>query len=118
MGQTAVDRESGVYRRIVADIRHSGLSTAELAEIAGVGERQVQNWASGSHAPRDRNRDLLLEIHYITERLKDIYVPEGVEVWLHGRNKILGARRPIDLLRSGDFETVVNEVERLARGGV
>jgi transcriptional regulator with XRE-family HTH domain len=117
VSQAAVERESGVYRRIVADIRRSGLSTSELAEIAGVGERQVQNWAAGSHAPRDRNRDLLLEIHYITERLAEIYTSEGIEVWLHGRNKLLDARRPIDLLRAGDFEVVVNEVERLARGG-
>jgi hypothetical protein len=118
LAQAAKVPESVVYRRIVTDVRRMGLTTGEIADITGVGERQVQNWVSGSSRPGGKNRDLLLEIHYIVDRLSDVYTPEGVEVWLHGRNKLLDSQKPIELLKAGDFESVLNEVERLSTGGV
>lgn len=117
MADAASTRESPVYRRIVNDVRERGLSTDEIAEITGVTERQVQNWVAGSSRPVGAKRDLLLELHYVTDLLSEVYTPEGVEVWIHGRNRFLSGERPIDLLRSGSFEPVLNEVERLARGG-
>jgi hypothetical protein len=110
-------RESPVYRRIVNDVRQRGLNTDEIADITGVSERQVQNWVAGSSKPAGAKRDLLLELHYVVDLLGDIYTPEGVEVWIHGRNRFLSGERPIDLLRAGSFEPVLNEVERLARSG-
>jgi hypothetical protein len=115
--EAAEMQESAVYRRIVGEVRRMGLTTVEIADITGVGERQVQNWVSGNSRPAGKNRDLLLEIHYIVDGLKDVYTPEGVEVWLHGRNRVLGSRRPIELLKEGEFEIVLDEVERLNRGG-
>jgi hypothetical protein len=35
---------------------------------------------------------------------------------LHGRNRDLGGQRPLDLLRAGEFETVLSAVERLVDG--
>jgi transcriptional regulator with XRE-family HTH domain len=108
--------ESGLYARIVEDVRETALTTEELASITGVAERQVYNWASGTSRPRGSNRDRLLEVHYIVERLSDVYEPEGVDIWLHGRNAELGSERPIDLLRANRFEPVVHAVERLRTG--
>ncbi len=110
--------ESGLYARIVENIRETGLTTAELAQVAGVRERQVQHWASGSHRPQGEARDRLLEVAYIVEQLKEVYKPEGVEIWLHGRNRSLGGQRPIDLLEAGDFRTVLHAIERLRTGAM
>jgi transcriptional regulator with XRE-family HTH domain len=117
VADAARTRESPVYRRIVNDVRDRGLNTDEIAAITGVTERQVQNWVAGSSRPTGTKRDLLLELHYVTDLLSEVYTPEGVEVWIHGRNRFLSGERPIDLLRAGSFEPVLNEVERLARGG-
>lgn len=110
--------ESGYYSRIVEELRETALTAAEVARITGVKERQVQHWVAGTHRPTGAKRDRLLELAYIVERLRDIYRPEGVDIWIHGRNRDLGGERPIDLLQSGDFATVLNAIERLETGAM
>ena len=110
--------ESGLYARMVNDLSETALTYGEVADITGVKTRQVQHWASGSHRPQPEARDRLLELHYVVERLRDLYTPEGIEIWLHGRNKGLDGARPIDLLRDGRFETVLYAIERLAAGAM
>lgn len=55
---------------------------------------------------------------YVIERLRDVYKTEGVDIWIHGRNRDLGGERPIDLLGRGDFAKVLNAVERLETGAI
>jgi hypothetical protein len=109
-------RTEALYARIVEEIRDSGLSAADIARIIGVAERQVRNWTSGGHTPRGRNRDRLLELHYVTQALRDVYTREGAEIWLHGRKRSLAGRRPIDMLADGSYEEVLNAVEQLHAG--
>jgi transcriptional regulator with XRE-family HTH domain len=106
------------YQRIVNDIRNTGLTAAELATIVGVRERQVQHWASGGHKPQGEARDRLLEVAYVVDQLKEVYLAEGVEIWLHGRNRELEGERPIDLLRNGHFKPVLAAIERLKVGAM
>ncbi len=108
--------QSELYTRLVEDIRTSALTIQELAEVTGANRRQVSNWASGVHKPVGVKRDRLLEVHYVVTLLREVYTREGAEIWLHGRKRSLNGRRPIDLLREGDFKTVLNAVERLATG--
>jgi hypothetical protein len=110
--------ESGLYARLVDDLREGVLTNSELAEITGVKTRQVQHWASGAHRPQGDAKDRLLELHYIVERLLEVYKPEGVDIWIHARNRSLGSQKPIDLLRAGEFEAILAAVERLASGAM
>jgi hypothetical protein len=110
--------EAGLYARLVDDLRVTALTNAEVATITGVKVRQVQHWASGAHRPQGEAKDRLLELHYIVDRLRDVYKPEGVDIWIHGRNRDLGGQKPIDLLRAGRFEDVLAAVERLASGAM
>jgi DNA-binding transcriptional regulator YiaG len=109
---------SFVYSRIVSDIRSGSMTTAELAEITRVTNRQVQNWASGASRPQGASRDRLLEVHYIVQQLGDVYSPEGVDIWLHGRNRTLQGARPIELLLAGEFRVILDAVERLNVGAM
>jgi len=47
-----------------------------------------------------------------------VYRPEGIDIWVYGRNRDLGGQRPIDLLRRGDFAAALNAVERLDAGAM
>lgn len=107
---------STLYRHVVADARRAGLRAGEIGEITGVSERQVQNWASGTSRPDGASRDRLLELKYVIEQLSDVYTDEGIEIWLHARNRALDGAKPIEFLRDGEFETVLALVERLAGG--
>lgn len=104
------------FPSLVEEIRRHGLTAAEIGEITGVRERQVQNWAAGSSRPAPEARDRLVDIHYIVRELENIYRPDGIEIRIHARNPELGGRRPIDMLIEGDFEPVVHAVERLQAG--
>ena len=110
--------DAGLYARIVDDVRQAALTTAEVAEIIGVDERQVYNWAAGASRPKAENRDRLLEIHYILQELRQVYTEEGADIWIHGRNRSLNGNRPLDLLVAGDFEPVLLAVERLRTGAM
>jgi transcriptional regulator with XRE-family HTH domain len=112
-----IDTEA-LYARIVSEIRDSGLSTADIARLVGVAERQVRNWTSGDSTPSGRNRDRLLELHYVTQALRDLYTREGAEIWLHGRKRSLAGRRPVDMLASGSYEEVLDAIERKSAGAM
>jgi transcriptional regulator with XRE-family HTH domain len=107
------------FADIVREVRDaSSLTVAEIATIAGVQERQVRHWASGTHRPHGAGRDALLELHYVIKLLRDVYRPEGVEIWLHSRNPELSGERPIDLLRNQQFIPVLQAIERLRSGAM
>lgn len=107
--------DSPVYRHVVADTRRA-LTLAEIGEIVGAGERAVQKWAAGAARPEGAKRDRLLELQYVIEELSDVYKPEGVDIWLHSRQRALDDRRPLDVLKAGEFQTVLQLVQRLAGG--
>lgn len=104
-----------LYRHVVADARRA-LSLVEIGQVTGVGDRAVQNWARGTSRPDGTSRERLLELKYVIEQLSDVYTDEGIEIWLHARQRALGGRRPLDLLREGEFEAILAVVERLAGG--
>lgn len=104
-----------VYTRVVADARR-GLNLSEIGAITQVSERSVQNWAAGSTKPDGRARDRLLELKYVIEGLSEVFEDEGVEIWLHSRQRSLEGRSPLELLREGNFDRVLEAIERLAGG--
>jgi transcriptional regulator with XRE-family HTH domain len=111
-------RTEALYARIVNEVRESGLSTADIARLVGVAERQVRNWTSGGNTPSGRNRDRLLELHYVTQALRDLYTREGAEIWLHGRKRSLDGRRPVDMLADGAYEEVLDAIESKRSGAM
>lgn len=111
----AAKSQTLVYTRVVADARR-GLTTGEIGGITGVSERSVQNWAAGKSKPEGASRDRLLELKYVIEGLADVYEDEGIEIWLHSRQRSLGGQSALDLLRDGRFDEVLDAIDRLAGG--
>ncbi len=114
--QTAESSAAGslTYLRIVEQVTGSGISQRELGSAVGASLRSVQNWATGESAPRGGSRTRLLDMKYIVEELRAVYTEEGVNIWLHARNRNLGGDRPIDLLTAGEVDRVVEEAQRLS----
>lgn len=113
---TATRASSGnlTYLRIVEQVTASGITQKELSDAVGASVRTVQNWASGAAAPTGVRARRLLDLKYIVEELGVVYTEEGVEIWLHARNRNLGGRRPIDLLTTDDLDEVLAEVRRVS----
>lgn len=110
--------EELLYARIVEEVKDGGLSNSEVAQLIGVAERQVRNWSAGTNSPSGRNRDRLLELHYVVRLLRDVYTREGAEIWLHGRKRSLSGKRPIDLLENSESDVVLDAIERLRAGAM
>jgi transcriptional regulator with XRE-family HTH domain len=102
------------YPRIVDDITRSGITQTELSKAVGTSLRTVQNWAAGNGIPAGPKVRRLLDVQYIVRELRDAYTEEGVQIWLHARNRNLGSQRPIDLLAAGQYDEVLAEAERVS----
>jgi DNA-binding transcriptional regulator YiaG len=110
------DAGSVTYMRVVEKVTSSGITQSELAKAVGAGARSVQNWASGANAPRGRSAEKLLDLHSIVDLLSDSYTREGIDIWLHSRNRNLDMQRPIDLLVEGKLDEVLDEAKWVAGG--
>lgn len=104
------------YLRVVDQVTSSGITQAELGQAVGASVRTVQNWASGVNPPSGRNASRLLDVRSIIDQLRDSYNDEGIQIWLHSRNRNLDMRRPIDLLTEGRIDEVLDEARWVAGG--
>ena len=104
------------YVQVVNDVTRSGVTQAELASAVGAAARTVYNWASGHNAPRGLVAERLLDIHAIVELLSDAYTEEGIDIWLHARNRNLDMQRPIDLLKEGEVDQVLDQAKWVVGG--
>lgn len=65
-----------------------------------------------------------METHYpdtethIRRELSDLYLPEGIELWLHSRNQLLNMQRPLDLIEAGRGAEVLTVIESIHTGGL
>ena len=112
----ADDGASLTFVRVVDDVTRAGITQAELARAVGSGPRAVQNWASGHNAPRGEAVKRLLDVRTVITLLSDSYTDEGIDIWLHSRNRNLEMQRPIDLIVGGEIDKVIDEAEWVAGG--
>ncbi len=112
MTEVVTRQGSGVYAQMVGALRET-LTAREIAEASGVAERQIHHWRAGETKPRGSARERLLELQYVIEGLGEIYTPEGVEVFWHGRQRELGGKRPSELAAGGNYEPIVELVGEL-----
>lgn len=115
-GGQARDAGPASYQNVIAAVTRAGITQAELADAVGSGTRAVQNWASGQNLPRGATVERLLDVHTVVRLLSDTYTDEGVNIWLHARNRNLEMRRPIDLIRGGAIDQVIDEANWVAGG--
>ncbi len=104
------------YMQVVDDVTRSGVTQAELASAVGAAARTVYNWASGHNAPRGQVAERLLDVHAIVDLLSDAYTDEGIDIWLHSRNRNLDMRRPMELLREGEVDQVLEQAKWVVGG--
>ncbi len=114
--KTAAEPASVTYMRVVEEVTKAGITQAELARAVGSGPRAVQNWASGANTPRGEAVKRLLDVRTVVELLSDSYTDEGVDIWLHSRNRNLDMRRPIDMIIDGQIDEVIEQAKWVAGG--
>ncbi|MCZ4516916.1 DUF2384 domain-containing protein [Rhodococcus ruber] len=104
------------YIRVIEEVTRTGITQAELGKVVGAATRSVQNWANGQNSPRGKSVVRLLDLHTIVQILSDSYTDEGIDIWLHARNRNLDMQRPIDLLIDGQIDEVLDQARWVAGG--
>lgn len=111
---TNKDHRSLTYLSVLKQVTGSGITQVELGKAVGAQVRTVQTWAAGSNQPTGIRAQRLLDIQTIVSLLSDSYTDEGINIWLHSRNRNLNMRRPIELLVEGQIDEVLEEAQWVA----
>lgn len=100
---------------VVLRLRDYGLTQASIARATGATIRTVRNWQETS-AIRPRNDERLRELREIVLLLRETLTPRGVGQWLNARNRLLGGRRPIELLAESRSKAVRDAANAYVEG--
>lgn len=98
----------GTARKVEA-LQHDFRSAAQLADLLGVSRSQVTRWLRGAGIdPVNAEKVDLLEL--VWSSVLRLYDREAALSWLFGINPHLGDRRPIDLIRAGRTEALMQAI--------
>lgn len=99
-----------------------GLTERDLADATGASTRTVRRWTKAARTNqmavrmRPETERHLDDLRSIVDLLKTTMDDQGVKDWLHARNYYLDHRRPIDVLRQGDYGLVHEAADALVEG--
>jgi uncharacterized protein (DUF2384 family) len=100
---------------IIQALKRFGVSQLDIAAATQVSDRAVRAWTrAGGIRPAPYTR--LTELRDVVLTLRDTLTARGVGQWLHARNRMLDARRPIDVLAAGDYDEVQRAAEAFVDG--
>lgn len=99
---------------IVRALRPYGVTQVDVASVTGVSDRAVRGWTESTIRPERYDR--LAELRDIALLLSDSLTSRGVGQWLHARNRLLDAQRPLDLLAEGRADEVRRAAQAFIEG--
>ena len=87
-----------------------GLTYKQVGTLAGATTRTAQRWADADEltVPSGDRRVKVEQVRDLKRLLASTFPDEQVALqWLHREVPLLGGRRPIDLIKRGDLDPVV-----------
>jgi hypothetical protein len=100
---------------LMRELRGFGFTQADIAAATDTDPRSVRNWQRGA-APSSSNEDRLRELHYIATELSDSLDAPGPAQWTRAPNRMLAGRKPLSVLRDGDYERVLGAANAYLHG--
>ncbi len=89
------------------------LTATHLAEATGGDPSSARRWLRGTRAPSGVHALRALELTSLVERLAQVMQPAYIPIWLIKPIERLDDRRPVDVIRSGDYRSVSRLVATL-----
>jgi putative toxin-antitoxin system antitoxin component (TIGR02293 family) len=86
-----------------------GLNFTEVAEALGVHRQTVFRYRKLESVPSSEVQEQLAKIRELSYLLSEVFVNTEVQLeWLYSPVPLLRDRRPIDLIRKGEFDEVMS----------
>lgn len=101
---------------IIGALRKVGLTQRDIATAVHVTDRTIHDWAKAAVEVRSSNYDRLVDIRDVVLILRDSLTERGIKQWLRARNRMLGGRRPLEVLHDGDADAVRNAARAFSEG--
>lgn len=101
---------------LVVAFKDYGVSQADLATVAEVDPKTVYAWKAKSARPRATSYTRLDGLRDVVSVLSDSLTSRGVGQWLHAQNRALGGKRPLDVLREGNQQAVLEAARSFIDG--
>ncbi len=89
------------------------LTAAHLAEATGGDRSSARRWLRGTQVPSGAHAARALELTSLVERLAQVMQPTYIPIWLIKPIERLDDRRPVDVIRAGDYRSVSRLVASL-----
>jgi uncharacterized protein (DUF2384 family) len=94
----------------------AALRSVDVANVLGIRPETVSRWNQGKAFPRSDAERTLLDLEYVVDQLADLYEPDEARLWLFSRQKLLGGRRPAELIQEGKTDEVLQFLHQLLEG--
>lgn len=94
----------------------AGVQEKEIAAVAGTTPQTLHRWCNTKVTPQSDHLQRVLDLAYVADELAEIYAPDEVRIWLFERHKLLGGRRPVELISGGETEKVLDVIAQLKDG--
>ena len=107
--------QTAISRKIKSLRKEGGIKSTDLAELLNTTPETVSRWNQGHTSPRVTAERKILELEYIVERLREFYDdPKDARLWLFSRQKLLGGKKPADLIEAGRIDEVLTLISELS----
>jgi uncharacterized protein (DUF2384 family) len=102
--------------KVSAAIGAHGLTNEEVGDLVGASPRSVARWVAGEVVPRRPNQARLIELAHVVAALTAVLPADQASVWIFTPNRLLGNRRPADLIRNGQSKDALELIDAMAEG--
>jgi uncharacterized protein (DUF2384 family) len=103
--------------RILDDLeQRGGLKDSDVANIFNASRPTVLRWKRGTASPPLATQIMIARLHYVVDRMSDIYTPAETRLWLHAKHPLLENERAINLIIANRTQEVLAIIELLEAG--
>ena len=107
---------NAIAERIEAIQRSAEITAREIAQLLDTTPETISRWRGGKTEPHPKMRDSLLQLEWLVSELAELYRPQQAHLWLFSPHKLLNGERPVDLVRRGQTERVLQVIAQLKDG--
>ena len=107
---------SQAVKRLGEVMEETSIDTIGVARILSKDAKTVRRWLTSKTDPRWDVKETVLALNVVLERLAGIVQPGSAEDWLFTPVPALENRRPVELIREGDYRRVLDLIDAIGEG--
>ena len=92
------------------------VDTADVARVSATNPRSVARWKAESATPRREAEERLLELKAVVDLTRRVMRDDAARLWMRSPNPDLSYEKPLDLVRDGRYQRVIDLLLALAEG--